>query len=385
MTKRDRVNKIINREPVDYLPSQLTLADRTRDAEVHKALGLPEDQTLDEYMDNHMVIALSKQDYPLFYRNDPETMSTLEAEGFAKVDADGKTVYDSWGMGIQIGSDGFFACFHPLQEQQTREFAEKWMPPRIWDAVTAPTLEERVKRWTPPPADQPGLMEWMKRDIDAFGKETFILPSGYFGVFERAYGMVSIETLFSMMIDSPALLGELFDKITDYKMQVSEQIVEMDVDALHFGDDLGTQTGLLFSPTIFREHLKPCYERLWNIPKSHGKHVVLHSCGSITRLLPDLVDIGLNVLEPVQPCNGLEYIKSEYGKDLTFWGGIDTQEILPFATPEQVKEEAKSVIHLLGKGGGHIIAPSQEIMDDVPLENVVALLETIMEERDKVQ
>ena len=115
--------------------------------------------------------------------------------------------------------------------------------------------------------------------------------------------------------------------------------------------------------------------------KDAGWLMSMHSCGCITKFLPDLIEAGLNVLEPVQPCMDLPLIKKNYGKDLTFWGGIDTQQLLPFGSPEDVRREAGATIRLLGKGGGHIIAPSQEVMKDVPLANIVALLETIKAER----
>jgi uroporphyrinogen decarboxylase len=107
----------------------------------------------------------------------------------------------------------------------------------------------------------------------------------------------------------------------------------------------------------------------------------MHSCGCITKFLPELIEAGLDVLEPVQPCMDLPFIKKEYGKHLTFWGGIDTQRLLPFGSPEDVRREVGETIRLMGKGGGHIIAPSQEVMKDVPLANIVAMLETILAER----
>jgi uroporphyrinogen decarboxylase len=381
LTKRERVNRTIRHEEIDYLPSQITFADRTRDHAIHAALGIPADVTLDDYIGNHLVISLTKQDYPLFYRNDLALMRQLEAEGCCRVDEERHVVYDSWGMGIQVGSDGFFACFHPLEQQQEAAFAERWMPERIREAVLAPTLEERVRKWTPPDPDQPGIYDWMQRDLDERGAEYFVFPSGYFGLFERAYGLVSIPTLLECMALEPSLVAELLEKITDYKLAVTRHVLGMDFDAMHCGDDLGTQLGPFFSPQLFRQLLKPCYRRLWSTWKDAGKFVMLHSCGRVMDFLPDLVELGLDVLEPCQPCNDLEFLKRQYGDRLTFWGGIDTQQLLPFGKPDDIRREAARVIRALGKGGGHIIGPSQEVMKDVPLENVVALLETIVEER----
>lgn len=383
MTKRERVNRTIRREELDYLPSQITFADRTRDKEIHAALGLPADVSLDDHIENHMVISLIKHDYPLFYRNDLKLMRELEAEGIAHVDDEQQVVYDSWGMGVRVGSDGFFACFHPLENQQTEAFAERWMPARIRTAVTEPTLEERIRLYTPPDPGQPGIYDWMQRDLDQYAQRAFVFPSGYFGVFERSYGLVSIPTLLENMVTQPALVAELFDKVTQYKLAVSRQLVKMDFDALHFGDDLGMQTGPFFAPRLFHELLQPCYEPLFRVAKDAGKFMMMHSCGQVSAFLPELVALGLDVLEPCQPCNDLQKFKQEFGAQLTFWGGVDTQQLLPFGTPDDVRREATRVIRTLGKGGGHIIGPSQEVMKDVPLENVVALIETIVAERAK--
>lgn len=107
---------------------------------------------------------------------------------------------------------------------------------------------------------------------------------------------------------------------------------------------------------------------------------MFHSCGNITRYIPNLLDIGLSVLEPCQPVMDLAYLKKEFGKHLVFMGGIDTQA-LPFIDAEQTRELTRNTIRTLGQSGGYIIAPSQEIMNDVPIENIKVLVETIKEER----
>lgn len=381
MTKKQRVFASLRREPLDYLPSQITLADRTRDRDLHAALRLPASQTLAEYLENHIVISLAKQDYPVLFRNDLPKMRVLEKEGYCRVDEPGGVVYDSWGMGVRLGEDGFSCCFAPLENKLDRAFAEKWMPPRIWDAVTADTLAERIHKWTPPDPDQPGNYDWNARDIDAYGQEYFLLASGYFGVYERCYAMLSIPTMFETMVCEPKLAEELLEKITDYKIAVARSFIGMKLDMGHIGDDLGTQTGPFVPPRIFKSLLLPQYRRLFKVYKQAGWLMAMHSCGCITEFLPELIEAGLDVLEPVQPCMDLPRLKREFGKDLSFWGGIDTQRLLPFGSPEDVRREAAATIRLLGKGGGHIIAPSQEIMRDVPLPNIVALLETIKTER----
>ena len=181
---------------------------------------------MDEYLENHLIISLAKADYPLFFRNDIPMMKELEAEGYCKVDEAGKVVYDSWGMGVRIGEDGFFCCFQPLEKKLDRKFAEKWMPERIWEAVTADTLEERVRKWTPPDPDHQGNFEWCARDIKTYGEEYFVFPSGYFGIYERAYGMVGIPTLFESVLLAPKMVAELLEKITRLQDRAGEALRE---------------------------------------------------------------------------------------------------------------------------------------------------------------
>jgi len=140
---------------------------------------------------------------------------------------------------------------------------------------------------------------------------------------------------------------------------------------------------VFFSRDTFTKHILPRIKREWEVFTDAGLPIILHSCGNITDFLPDLIDIGLTILEPVQPCMDLAFLKREYGKDLIFFGGINTQ-VMPYITPEEVKTLTIDTIRILGKGGGHIIAPSQELMNDIPVENIKAMVETIREEREKV-
>ena len=224
----------------------------------------------------------------------------------------------------------------------------------------------------------------MKAELDELSGDFLVMPSGYYGIYERGCGLMDFEQFMMNMAMRPAVIHELLDKITDYKVEYARKVVEMGFKVAHHGDDLGMQCGPMMSETMFREFVLPRLERAWQPYNDAGIPIILHSCGDITRFIPDLLAIGLRVFEPVQPCMDLELLKREFGADLVFWGGIETQDLLPFGTPEQVKEMARKTIRTLGKGGGHIIAPSQEVMNDVPIANVKALVETIVEERQTV-
>ncbi|MBC8236434.1 hypothetical protein H8E77_43360, partial [bacterium] len=121
-------------------------------------------------------------------------------------------------------------------------------------------------------------------------------------------------------------------------------------------------------------------EKEYDLIHAYGKDVWVHSCGCIEAIIPSLVEMGLDVLNPVQPeAMDIEQLKRDYGDKLTFWGGISTQRTLPYGTPDEVREETSQVLKLMAKDGGYILSPAQSIQDDVPLENILAMLEVARE------
>ncbi len=383
LTKEERVLRVINGQEVDYLPSQITFSDRTRDKEISQALGLSSPDELEGYLENHICISLCYHDKPLFYRNDKEEMSRLKEMGFCGPHWDAKRVYDVWGMGIEVGSDGFNACFHPLQKQAGPEIAQ-FMPPDVNTDVLYQDIEDAVANYNVPDITKEGIFEEMVRDLEEQSGEFLVMPSGYFGTYERCYALMGFQEFMMNLALKPRVVHDLMAKITAYRVEYAKKVVEMGFKVAHHGDDLGTQCGTFFDKGMFREFVLPYLKEAWQPYNDAGLPIIMHSCGCLTDFIPDLLEIGLRVLEPVQPCMDLAFLKREYGKDLVFWGGIATQKELPFGTPEEVKSMARDTIRLLGKGGGHIIGPSQEVMNDVPLENVIALVETIVEERQTV-
>ena len=145
-----------------------------------------------------------------------------------------------------------------------------------------------------------------------------------------------------------------------------------------FGDDFAGQEGLLVSPETWRRLLKPVYSRVFALAKSKGMKVWFHSCGTFRPVLPDLIDMGMDVWETVQVHlrgNEPRELKREYGRDITFYGGISTQRTLPHGTPQQVREEVRERLRVLGEGGGYICSSDHTIMPDVPFENVAAMID----------
>ena len=380
MSKEERILRVINRQDVDYLPSQIVFADRSRDEELSKAFGLAKSEELDNYLENHLYMTFSLQDKPLIFRDAKDEINRLHEMDYANPDWENNVVYDNWGMGIKVGAESFFACFHPLQGKTTEHIA-KFMPGYLSKkSFMAKDVETAVKYYEVPDINKPdNYLEWEK-DLEKYSGEFLVWPCGYFGLYERAYSLMGWNEFMLNIATKPKVVEELLDKIADYKVEHAKKMVEMGFKIGHHGDDLGTQDSGFFSGEMFRKYILPRLEKIWKVFTDANIPILLHSCGNITEYLPDLINIGLKILEPTQPCMDLKYLKKEFGKDLIFFGGIDTQ-VLPYITPEETRKLTRDTVRTLGKDGGYIIAPSQEIMNDVPIENIKALVETIREER----
>ena len=154
------------------------------------------------------------------------------------------------------------------------------------------------------------------------------------------------------------------------------------IDVVMYGDDIGMQRGPVIRPELYRKYIKPHHKRIAAAAKSTGKPLLFHTCGAVAKLIPDLIDVGINALNPVQvACTGMETdtLKREFGKDLAFWGAIDTQRVLPRGTPAEVREEVRRRIGDLNHDGGYVVAPVHNLQADVPPENIIALYEAARE------
>ena len=202
-----------------------------------------------------------------------------------------------------------------------------------------------------------------------------------FSLFERAWTLAGMEAVLMAMVDQPAYAHALYDRILDFNLQVIDEACQYDIDAMMFGDDWGQQTGLIMGPGLWREFIKPRVRAMYQRVKSHGKFVVIHSCGKVDEVFPDLIECGLDLFNPFQP----EVIdvfdaKKTYGDRLSFFGGISTQRLLPFGTPDQVRKEVRELLKVVGKDGGYVAAPAHATPGDAKPENVLAMLEVLHEQ-----
>ena len=201
-----------------------------------------------------------------------------------------------------------------------------------------------------------------------------------FSLFERAWTMRSMEELLIDMIERPEFVEAFLDRIVEQNLKRIHKAVACGVDAVYFGDDYGSQRGLIMGMAKWRRFFKPRLARMFEPVRKAGKFVFLHSCGQVDSIFDDLVEIGLCCFNPFQPevMDTLAIMKKYRGR-LAFHGGMSIQKWLPFGTVEDVKREARKLIDA-GREGGYIFSPSHAVPGDVPPENLVAMMEVLREQ-----
>ena len=187
------------------------------------------------------------------------------------------------------------------------------------------------------------------------------------------------------LIVAPDFVRAFMDRYVDFWVRVTERALREVgdlVDVVMFGDDLGTQQGPVLSPALYRRLIKPSHVRMVQTVKRFNKPLLLHSCGSVAAFIPDFIEAGVDALHPVQvSAKDMDSarLKREYGRDITFWGGIDTQRVLPSGTVGEVREEVRRRIADLGPGGGYVLGAVHNVQAEVPVENVLAMVEAARE------
>ncbi len=218
--------------------------------------------------------------------------------------------------------------------------------------------------------------EFEEMTRDKVADDRFIMYGFGFCMFERSWSLMGMEGILCSMAACPEETEEFFTKIGDYYCHLLDIALEYDFDGIYFGDDWGQQKGLIMGPGHWRHYIKPQMARLYKKVKDKGLFVLQHSCGDCHEIIPDLIEMGLDCYQTFQPeVYDIASIKKEYGDRLAFWGGLSTQQCLPFVTPEEVKEEAKRIYDILHKDGGLILAPTHALAFDVPAENIMAMVE----------
>jgi len=335
LTHKERLLRALHHQPVDRLPTQTNYtAGMGRLLAEHLGVAISE---LPARLDNHLV------------RVDVDHTGRLSADGLAR--------FDWWGAGHDTAEEGYYIRVSPLAESKDLD-AFPWPDPHA-----------------------PNLLRSAARTVATYGGEYFIAPNLGFALFERAWSLRGFEQFFIDIALDPGFANELLDRITEIQLVLIRRYIELGVDGGYFGDDYGAQKGLLFSPRTWRQLIKPRLVRLFAPFRERGLPILMHSDGQIQQILPDLVEIGLTALNPVQP-EVLDHIwlRENFGGKLAFYGGISTQTVLPHGTPDDVKAAVAACVRALAPDGtGLLLAPSHRMMTDIPLANVTAMVEAFQQ------
>ncbi len=257
--------------------------------------------------------------------------------------------------------------------------------------VASPMVNEfsmdAIRHLTLPDPEDPGYTRGLREEALRIRRDTdcaLVLHLDHIIVHATQY-MRGFENWFLDLALQPDLIGSLMDKILDYRLVVAERsIMEVAdlIDVVSTSDDVADQRGPIVSPDMYKKYIKPRHKRFFDVVHTHtDAKLLFHSCGSVYRLLPDFIEIGVDFINPVQvSCHHMETdrLKREFGADLGFWGAIDSMHVLPNGAPDDVRAEVEKRIRDLGPGGGYILAAVHNIQHDVPVENIVAMVDAVL-------
>jgi len=378
MTSRERVLTAISHEQPDRVPLIIGVSNATG-IKMNPYRALKEMigvQAPDNYIYDWPELGTAEIDEDTMHRlhSDARGVLDLEPETIRKWNrerAPHTNCLDSWGSGqTEITPGDWFPSIHPLAEARTVEELESYPG---WPDMSDPSRIAHVRECASRLADE--------NQYAILATPWLLFP------FERAIAMQGMEAFLMNMARSPDFARTLMERIAVYCKQLMERFLKElgdNVDIIKIGDDLGTQNSLIISPKMYREILKPIHADFISFIKARTKAKVLfHSCGDIAPLIEDFIEIGVDILNPIQTSgrcmSDLPSLKKRFGKNIIFCGGIDTHRILPFGTVEDVREEVRRVMEILGAGGGCMISAVHTVMDDVPPENVLAMVDAVEE------
>jgi uroporphyrinogen decarboxylase len=237
-----------------------------------------------------------------------------------------------------------------------------------------------VARYSPPDPEAPGRFDMARDLIEGYGHSHALLGIVECTVFEMAWNLVGMEKFLADMAMGCEYVGPLLDSVADYSTGIGLALIDLGADAVLTGDDVGMEMGPMISPPMWRKWLKPRLQRVFDAYRARRPDIVLvyHTCGSVLPFVDELIEMGVDVLNPIQvTAKGMDaaWLKRTYGQRLAFCGGVDQREVLPHGSTGDVEEEVRRRIGELGPGGGYLLAPTHDIQSDTPVENVLAVFE----------
>lgn len=351
MTPRERILTALNRQEPDRVPMEFSLCPSQMER-FRKETG-----------------ANSPSEYFEFGIRGVGMKRTKLKNDFSQYTADfpPEARIDEWGIGwIKTPTSYHFEhILHPLQK--------------------ATTVEE-ILEYPFPDLDADYRFEGLPARVSELKEQGYAVTASAMAVggsiFWPPYKLRSMEQLLIDFMINPEIANAMLDATTKRMAVMARKYAEASVDILRLADDLGTQLAPIISLKVFRQYIKPRLAEIIKSAKSVKPDILVffHSDGHVQEFIPDLIEIGLDVLNPVQPeCMDPVEIKKKYGDHLAFWGTIGTQTTLPFGTKEEVRQVVKERMETVGKGGGLLIAPTHLVEPEVPWENIMALVEAVEE------
>lgn len=378
MNSRERVLASLNHEEPDRMPIVIG-ANNTTGIKMDTYKGIKElidVEAPDEYLYRWPELGTAKLDEETTQRLGVDVRGVLDLEPAEVLERNeqrepGSPYINSWGSGqVQTGPGEWFPGVHPLSDADSVEDVEEYDG---WPDMTDPTrvahVEERAKQ----------LAE--EGEYAIMGTPWLLFP------LERAFAMQGMDVFLQNLVRNREFAEALLKKITEKCKTLMDAFLEElgdNVDIIGIGDDLGTQESLLMSPRTYRDILKPIHDDYISFIKERtDAKVFFHTDGDVFPLIEDFIEIGVDILNPIQTSAGkmanLSELKEQFGDEIVFCGAIDTRETLPEGSPEDVRREVKRVIKKLGPGGGYMVSAVHTIMDEVPAENVLAMVDAVRE------
>jgi len=263
-------------------------------------------------------------------------------------------------------------------------FGTVWRTDQLPPSVVEPGLKvPSFQGYSFPSADtflEPALKNEVRERIKE-SPDSFTIVSEDICLWQSWYVRGFENTLMDCVLEED-FYAELLDRFTELTLALVEECADIPADGILMGDDWGNQRGVMLGPERWRKFFKPRYARIFDAIHQQNKIAIMHCCGSVAEIMDDIVEIGLDVLESVQPeaagMNPYE-LKRRWGDKITFWGGLGSQSTIPFGTPDEIRQEIRHLRSEMSKGGGYVLAPAKPLRPETPTENAVALLEEFLE------
>ena len=362
MTSRERVLRAFGKTDgtPDRPPLQFDLCRSLTD-EFGRRLGIEPDYALSYYED-------------LTYRISDNAIRTALGSDVVTV---GGTVADGF-VPEQVG-----------ENVTANEFGLHMKPTALYvEAVKCPLDDassvEDIENYRMPDPFAPGRFAKAKRDIERYKESHYVIGDCELSIFELAWHLTGMEKYMMAFAMEEEWIERLNDKVEAWTLGLAEQLTELGVDAIWFGEDLGTQSSMLISPDMWRERLKPRYQRMISsLRKSNPElQIIMHSDGAVAPLIEDFIAMGIDIYNPVQPNvpgSDPSELAEKYGGRINFFGGIDQQELLPSGDTDAMEKELTRRARILGADGGYLMAPAHIIQADTAPETVEAMIRIVKE------